>query len=188
MAPRTPAWGWFEPSWWLEGFLEDKTPISDMASGQEEAKGASSPVDRLCWGPGWAARWLSLRCFPEPELLRTVIGRIQSDNAGDGPPRLRDLLIYVAVAPLPVSRCPLWAAALAPSGLPQCKVLGAHPVHPRRGVPSPRLPPASRRPPTGRTRHPAAILSRFPALVRVPICLSIEGVPGGPLSGRAWVS
>lgn len=33
MAPRTPARGWFEPSWWLEGFLEDRTHTNDMASG-----------------------------------------------------------------------------------------------------------------------------------------------------------
>lgn len=31
MAPRTLAWGWFEPSWWLEGFLEDRTHNNDMA-------------------------------------------------------------------------------------------------------------------------------------------------------------
>lgn len=36
MAPRTPAWGWFEPSWWLEGLLEDKTHISDLASWGED--------------------------------------------------------------------------------------------------------------------------------------------------------
>lgn len=35
MAPRTLAWDWFEPFWWVEGFLEDRTHTNDMASGME---------------------------------------------------------------------------------------------------------------------------------------------------------
>lgn len=33
MAPQPLAWGWFEPSSWLEVFLEDRTHTNVVASG-----------------------------------------------------------------------------------------------------------------------------------------------------------
>ena len=145
MAPQTLSWGWFEPSCWLEVFLEDRTHSNDVVSGvrgevmePRGKKGGLSLIDRL-----WLGVWL---CLSLAESLLSsisaastcrVIIRMKSNKAGKALHGHGDLLINVTLIHLPASRYPLQVAALPQSYIPQYKVLGNHLVQTPQCVVSP---------------------------------------------------